>query len=280
MLFVALAFSLSWALDLLNWRLGGTANPANATFLLFLVLAMFGPGVAAAIMLDLVSREGLRSAGLRWGPWRYYLIAYFLVLGMALAIYALTLLLGLGRLDREALTLTQRLQSFGVAPAPAPGVLLPLFLGVTLTSAVLVNALYAFGEELGWRGYLLPSLLPLGKLRACLISGAIWGVWHTPLILMGHLYPGYPLWGVLLTTLMTVFLGVVFGWLRLASGSLLPPTLAHAALNAQVLFFPSFLVVGVNPVLGGGTGVVGLGVMALVALGLYLTGRLRETPQD
>ena len=71
-------------------------------------------------------------------------------------------------------------------------------------------------------------------------------------------------------------LGIIFGWLRLASDSLVPVIVAHAALNAQMLaYFPSFLVTDVNPVLGGGTGIIGLGVMGVVALWLVLTRRIR-----
>jgi membrane protease YdiL (CAAX protease family) len=77
-------------------------------------------------------------------------------------------------------------------------------------------------------------------------------------------------------TIMCILLGIIFGWLRLASGSLIPPIICHAALNAQLLaYFPSFVVTDVNPVLGGGTGVIGLGIMAIVTLWLYLTRRIR-----
>ena len=93
---------------------------------------------------------------------------------------------------------------------------------------------------------------------------------------MGHLYPDHPWLGVLMITIMCVFLGIIFGWLWLSSGSLLPPIVAHAALNAQMLaYFPSFLVTDINPVLGGGTGLIGLGVMGTVALWLSLTHRIR-----
>lgn len=140
----------------------------------------------------------------------------------------------------------------------------------------MVNSTYALAEELGWRGYLLSNLLHLGKMKACVITGAIWGVWHAPLILMGHLYPGSPYLGIVMMTVMCILLGIIFGWLRLASDSLLPPIVAHAVLNAQLLaYFPSFLVTDVNPVLAGGTGLVGLGIMAVVALWLYFTGRIR-----
>lgn len=273
-LFLIIVFPLTWLIDLINWRLGGTEN--LLAFLLLVALTMFVPALAAWIILSRVTKEGLRDTGLRWGNKRYIAIAYLLVLAISLATYGLTIALGWGQIDKEATTIKSLLDTLGVAVnIPAP-VLLGAGIFTALVTAVVVNSIYAFGEELGWRGYLLPNLLHLGKLRACVISGATWGVWHAPLIIMGHLYPGYPYLGVLMITIMCILLGIIFGWLRLASDSLIPPIVAHAALNAQLLaYFPSFMVTDVNPVLGGGTGVIGLGIMAIVSLWLYLTRRIR-----
>ncbi len=273
-LFLIIVFPLTWLIDLVNWRLGGVEN--LIAFPLLMVLAMFVPALAAWIMLNRITKEGLRDTGLRWGKKRYIAIAYLLMLAISCTTYGLTIALGWGHIDKDATTLKNLLDTLGVAiDIPAP-VLLGAVIFTLLATAVVVNSVYAFSEELGWRGYLLPKLLHLGKLRACVISGAIWGVWHAPLIMMGHLYPGYPYLGVLMITIMCILLGVIFGWLRLASDSLIPPIVAHAALNAQLLaYFPSLLVTDVNPVLGGGTGVIGLGIMAIVALWLYLTRRIR-----
>ena len=269
-----MVFPLTWLIDWFNWRLGGVEN--LVAFPLLMVLAMFVPGLAAAIMLDRVTKEGLRYAGIRWGNKRYIAIAYLLMLGISVATYGITIAVGWGRVDNQATTLKTFLDALGVTFNLPEPVLLGAVVFTVLITGVIVNLIYAFGEELGWRGYLLPSLLHLGKLRACVISGAIWGLWHTPLIMMGHLYLGYPLLGVLMITVMCILLGIIFGWLRLASGSLLPPIIAHAALNAQILgYFPSFLVTDVNPILGGGAGIVGLGIMAVVAFLLYFTHKIR-----
>jgi membrane protease YdiL (CAAX protease family) len=273
-LFVSIVFPVTWIIDLVSWRLGGTEN--LITFPLLMVLAMFVPALAAWIMLNRVTKEGLRDTGLTWGKKRYIAIAYLLMLVISFATYGLTIALGWGQVDKEATTLTQFLNTLGVAADIPASILLGAVGFTALAVGVVINSIYAFGEELGWRGYLLPNLLHLGKLRACVISGAVWGVWHAPLIMMGHLYPGYPYLGILMITVMCILLGMIFGWLRLASDSLIPPIVAHAALNAQLLaYFPSFVVTDVNPVLGGGTGVIGLGIMAIVTLWLYLTRRIR-----
>ncbi|HEY32433.1 MAG TPA: CPBP family intramembrane metalloprotease [Dehalococcoidia bacterium] len=274
LLFVAIVFPLTWLIDLVNWLLGGTDNLIMFTVLM--VVAMFVPAVVAAIIMQWVTKEKLRDAGVKWGKKRYILKAYLLMLAIALVTYGLTLVVGWGRIDSDASTLKEFLDTLGVTADIPSSVLLGVVGFTALFTGVIVNTTYAFGEEFGWRGFLLPNLLHLGKLKACLISGVIWGVWHTPLILMGHLYEGYPVLGVLMITIMCVFLGIIFGWLRIASGSLIPAIVAHAALNAQMLaYFPSFLVTDVDPVLGGGTGIIGLGVMGVVALWLVVTRRVR-----
>jgi len=274
LLFVAIVFPLTWLIDLVNWLLGGTEN--LITFTVLMVVAMFVPAIVAAGIMQWVTKEKLRDAGVRWGKKRYILKAYLLMLVIALVTYGLTLAVGWGRVDSEASTIKGFLDTLGVTVDIPSSVLLGVVGFTALFTGVIVNMTYAFGEEFGWRGFLLPNLLHLGKLKACLISGAIWGVWHTPLILMGHLYPDYPVLGILMITVMCVLLGVIFGWLSLASNSLLPAIVAHAALNAQMLaYFPSFLVTDVNPVLGGGAGIIGLGVMGAVASWLVFTRRIR-----
>lgn len=120
----------------------------------------------------------------------------------------------------------------GSAQTPIPiGALIALQLA-TLPLAAFINLIPALGEELGWRGWLLPKLMPLGTLPALLVSGVIWGLWHAPLILLGYNYPGAPGWlGLTAMVIMCVLIGAVFGWLRLRSGSVWPAALAHAAFN-------------------------------------------------
>ncbi len=97
----------------------------------------------------------------------------------------------------------------------------------------------ALGEEAGWRGYLLPSLLGLGTWPAMLATGALHGLWHFPVILLTPYYHGAgSQWIVLPEFLMVLTLaGVLYGYLRLSTASLWPAVLFHASINESIAFY-------------------------------------------
>ena len=106
-----------------------------------------------------------------------------------------------------------------------------------LTVAPFVNMLPAFGEEAGWRGLLFPSLCELMPPRAAVLaSGLAWGIWHTPIIAMGHHfgmgYAGFPWTGVLVMVATCTAMGSFLSLLRTRAGSVWPCALAHGAFNA------------------------------------------------
>ena len=284
-LFIVLAFGISW----LIWIGLGAIGVA---FTVRTSIGMFGPALAA-VLVRLLRKEGFADAGLRLvgkgyrgGGWMY-LAAY---LSMPLLIAAgilLSLLIGYQHwafaqnLQASAQAIISTLHRQG-APLPAGMTAEQLALlnivisGVlAFTLAIPFNMIFTFGEEFGWRGYLLPRLAPLGGVWAAIITGVIWGLWHAPLIVLnGYNYPGYPIWGVLVMVVFTVSLGIVFAWLRFRSGSVWPSTLAHAAFNAQAGFGLLFLSPA-NPLLRSPIGIIGLAPMIAFAIWLIATGRLK-----
>lgn len=240
--FIAVAVLLAWLVAMPLWLGDGLASP---WFLPVSIAMMLTPAVAAVLAVLVADRPGrrLRALGITpLTPVRRLLgyLALGLVVPVALVLVALPVgaLLGVFPADfvhfsafREVTA--AQLTAAGLDEPPLPiGALVALQLLIIPVGA-LINVVPALGEELGWRGWLLPKLMPLGTAPALLITGIVWGLWHAPLVLLGYNYPGAPGWLALLTMVgMCIIVGAVFGWLRLRSESVWPAALAHGAFNA------------------------------------------------
>ncbi|GII76026.1 abortive infection protein [Sphaerisporangium rufum] len=278
--FLLVAFGLSWLVALPLWL---PSRPAPITPVALAMMFTPAAGVLAVWRvchrqvpfrrwardtgLALGGRRGLRLVVLAWA-------GTALLTVLAIAVSAAT---GLLSLDLANLGLLRRqlAQATGGAPPVEPGVILAVQVALGLV-APLVNAIPALGEEYGWRGWLLPRLLPLGPVRAIAVSGLIWGAWHAPLTLRGYNYPELGPWAALMFTGFCVLFGAFLGWTRLASGSVWPAVAGHATLNAVGGWM---LLVGdaahpPSPVIAGITGLPGWALLAVVAL--VLARRSRE----
>lgn len=215
-------------------------------------VAMWGPGIAAIITTLFIAKKPFSSLRLNTlGPKRFYLWAWFLPIGLTIIGGLLTLLFGMAKLDMNFTMLRDAMVSAaGGVEVPVEVIVLTQIL-FAITLAPFINVLFALGEEIGWRGFLLPHLMPLGQWKAILISGVIWGVWHAPAIMQGHNYPGYPILGSFMMIVFCVLLGAIIAWLYLSTKSPWVAALAHGSVNAvaglPVLFFQS----GFNMALGG-----------------------------
>ena len=148
-----------------------------------------------------------------------------------------------------------------------------LVIGLAL-NAVTFTALFAFGEEYGWRGYLLPKLLPLGEARAAAIVGVIWGLWHAPLLIAGLNYPGVNPWiAIAMFVPIAVLMSLLFTRLYVAAGgAVLVATLLHASLNAygDGLGAPKRFVTD-HTLLTSPGGAIAMGIFALITVAVYAT---------
>jgi len=235
---------------------------------LIIAATMWVPTAATIITIKFVTREGFGVTNFRIGSWKPYLTSALVVPACFVVTYGLTWLLGLGKPDWQLTQFYAQMLSLGANPAEMPPPVLFL-VGTFLGSLIIgptINGVFGFGEEFGWRGYLLPKLMPLGKFKAYLIGGVLWGLWHALLILVGFNYPGYPLLGVVAMAGMTTALGIYINELTLRNQSSILAGWVHGAFNGQAygvwrLLFPS-----VNPLLGGFTGLVGMMVWLVVGL--------------
>ncbi len=283
--FVVLACGLAWLVAAPLWAGDGLSSP------LFTVLAavtMWTPAVAvlvATLLLRVPARDRLRALGvwpLRPARRTLGLTAVGLVVPIAV-VAATTLVAGaLGLVDLDLVGFSgfaaQLEATLPAGTALPPVALLVVAQLLAIPLGALVNSLLALGEEIGWRGWLLPALLPLGTWPALLVSGAVWGLWHAPLILLGYNFGRTDVVGVLLMVGGCVAWGVVLGWLRLRSGSLWPAVVAHGSLNAVGGLVALLVAAGEAPDMAvvGPLGLVGWGVLAVVAVVLAATGQLRR----
>lgn len=271
-LFLAVSFVLSWLVALPLWLGGGLSHPLLPVLGMIM---MFTPslGVLAAWRVSRTpfrawARETGLTLGERKGRTALIVIAAWLgVPALLVASLALSVALGLVSLDLDGLSLFRSQLEAQNVPVPADlttAFVLQFVVGVV--AGPLLNAIPSLGEEWGWRGYLVPRLTSTrGVVAGLMLSGLIWGLWHAPLTLLGYNYPNLGAGAALYFTGFCVIAGVVFGWLRLRSGSVWPAVVAHGSLNATA---PIILVIGdaaepPNMALAGLTGIVGWVLLAI-----------------
>lgn len=279
-IFLGFVYGIAIVTALVIYFTGGLANSPkllpNVTLAVTLMATvyMFAPTIAN-IATRLITHEGWSNTLLHFNfrrGWRFYLAAWFLPALASIVGGMIFYLLFPGKFDLS-LPYVRNL----LAQNPQAGAVNPWSVVVSqLTFAILlapwINAILAFGEEFGWRAYLLQKLLPLGPRKAVLLMGAIWGVWHWPVIFMGYEYGtkywGAPVVGPLLFVWFTFIAGTFLAWVALRSGSVWPAALGHGAINATpglMIFFlsgkPNLLL---GPVTVGIIGSLGFAVLALV----------------
>jgi membrane protease YdiL (CAAX protease family) len=281
-LFVLLAVAIAWALFLMVPVTGTAYGSARAVLLL--AAGMFAPAIAS-LLTRVITKEGFRNMLLRphfKGHIRHYVLIWFgptVLLILSLVVY---FLLFPGQFDPELTAMKNVL-----ANAAAPGLTTEMMLLVSVLQVMfigpVVNIIPTMGEELGWRGYLLPKLRTLmSDRKALVLSGIVWGLWHVPVIVMGHNYGteywGYPWLGILGMVFFCVVLGIIEGYATIRLKSAIPAAMIHSTVNAGAAL-PIYLAKeGFNPLLGptmvgilGGIPFVLVAVLLMIRVGKIQT---------
>lgn len=260
---LALMFLLTWPIDLAGggyvpWKVPETVGLLVGygfviAALVMSALTLGADGVKALLKRFLIGRVG----------WRWYLTAFFLYPAlMTAAVYLDTLRSGIA----PDFSRVWAYQIFGEGASPM------VFVPVFFLFDALTN-----GEEIGWRGYLLPRVQAKhGALAASLIIGLLWGFWHLPKYLGAENFAMFP-WLMLKTAADAVLFTWVYNSTR---GSLLLVTIMHASANTAGVFLP----LGNTP--GGAqlepyvmlTGLVYL--TALVVVRVFGAARLSREPKQ
>jgi membrane protease YdiL (CAAX protease family) len=283
-IFLGFTFSIAWITGLIISLNGGLVNspqiaPGVTLALILMATAYMWAPALGNILTRLVTREGWKDMGLRPNfkkGWRFWLVGWFLPVLMTLPGAALFFVLFPQYFDASLPYIRQLMAASPSSMSSlSPWTLVIVQLAQGVLIAPLINSVFTFGEEFGWRAYLLPKLMPLGGRKATLLIGLIWGIWHWPVIFMGYeygfSYPGYPWVGPLLFIWVTFGLGVFLGWLTLRSRSVWPAVIAHAAVNGVggvaviALAGEPNLLLGPLPV-----GIIGSLGFALVAIAIFV----------
>ena len=219
---------------------------------LVIALAMPAPLIAAMVVGGRRPRALLQS--LQAGfvrPVMTLLLPVVGALAWVLAALAFTGVLGnvagvegVGRIPGDTETVRANLaelldaETAAAAEIPPVPVLVLLAVGGGIVAGFTLNGLLAFGEEYGWRGYLWERLEPRGRPATIGAIGALWGLWHAPLILVvGFNYPDDRLAGVVAMTAFTVAMSWPLDELRRATGSPVAPAILHGAINGTAGLF-------------------------------------------
>ncbi len=154
---------------------------------------------------------------------------------------------------------------------PSPLILIPLAMAQGVVAGATINAVAAFGEEAGWRGWLYRELRPLGFWTSSLVVGTLWGLWHAPLILQGYNYPEHPLAGVGMMTAMCIGVSPAMTMLRDKTDSVASAAMFHGVFNATAALSLLY-VAGGSDLTVGVTGAAGLLTLATMNLGVWWLG--------
>ncbi|MBL0171023.1 MAG: CPBP family intramembrane metalloprotease [Gemmatimonadaceae bacterium] len=213
----------------------GQIGAANGAYVQGL---MWCPGIAALLTCRRMGRSA-RSLGWTWKP-GFQVASYVIPVAYATAAYVLVWLSGLGGFPNHAvLDQIAKVAGWGTMPA---GLTLACYVLLRGTVGMVTSTATALGEEIGWRGFLVPELAKVTSFTGtAFISGLIWAVWHFPLLLFADYNNGTPAWyGLSCFLVLVVAISFVFAWMRLKSGSLWTGAFLHAAHNLwiQSIFTP------------------------------------------
>ena len=199
---------------------------------------MWCPALAAMATLKLNGRN-LQELGWKWPQTKYAVQSWYIPLLYATITYAIVWSVGWGGIPNHEF-MGQLVQMIGLHASPLLSTV--VYVLVAGTFGVIKSMASALGEEIGWRGFLVPQLFKSFSFTAtALISGVIWACWHFPLLIWGDYNSGTPTWfGLSCFSVLVISISFVFAWMRLKSGSLWTGAILHASHNLyiQAIFTP------------------------------------------
>ena len=237
---------------------------------LLTVGAMLVP-MLAVVITQLIFKEPVFSGmAVSFKINRWWFAGWILMPLVTMAIIGMSLLMPGAKWSPDSELVQMALQAMpeglGVWGLIAISLVSGMFAGITL------NAVFAFGEEIAWRGFLLKEFKGRNFLTVALITGLIWGLWHAPIILNGHNYPQHPVAGVFLMVIFCIMFTPMLMYFRQKSASVIVPAIMHGTFNG-IAGLSLMVVNPANDLLYGATGLAGIIVLLLADICLYLYDR-------
>ena len=265
--FSVLVLFLSWTAAALFYLLNGDLQ-TTAGFV-FMTSYMFFPLISVVIVQAIHKEPILKGLGVSFKLNRLFVVAWLLPVVFNVAAMFASALFPPMRFSTETPLLQNALAQMSQSiPDIDAYKLLALTIVSGLSAGITINALFAFGEEIAWRGWLLKQFEGVTFLKASLIIGVFWGIWHAPLIAMGHNYAQHPFIGLGMMIVCCVLLTPVIQYIRVKSKSVISAAIFHGTLNAgaglSLMYLDNF-----NDLLGGSAGLAGFLVLLVINCSLF-----------
>ncbi|MBP7861266.1 CPBP family intramembrane metalloprotease [bacterium] len=203
---------------------------------LYSTLLMWCPGTAAiltTLFFAEARKQFFKTLGLLPGKPIYWIIAYTLPLVYGLIAYSFIWTSGIGGFPNQKYLITG-LRCF---PQLSPDLAACALGASMLTIDFVINLHRGFGEELGWRGFLVPKLSEsMSFAKTSTVIGCAWGLWHVPAIILTTDYNnGAPAWvGLSCFAVLVISISFILSWLRLKSNSVWPCAILHISHNVAI----------------------------------------------
>jgi uncharacterized protein len=272
-LFLLLTFAVNWGMAGLFYLL--FPNKDKTPYLIMTITYMFIPALMVLVVDKLIDkRKSLKSLAINFVPNWWYLAAWpgviiVTFLGMGINILWPTISFSSdmsGFIERMSHQLDpNQLEMLKAQIGVSRSTVFWQILIQALVAGISINAVAGFGEELGWRGFLVREFKELKFWDAALRIGFIWGLWHAPIILMGHNYPDHPVLGVGMMIVWCMLLSPLILFVRLKTHSVIGAAIMHGTINASA-GIPLMFIAGGNDLVAGMTGFTGMITLALVIL--------------
>ena len=272
-IYLLFSFGLAWIIFLVPVLKGFKWDGSKPDMESFVGLGMLAP-LAANVIARMITKEGFAMTGensmmlgisFKSKKWMYYLFALFIPWLYTEISNALTIIVFPEAYDANLY------KAFGIDKG------LTYFYPVIIIISAVICSFAALGEEGGWRAYMMPKLIKLmGKKKAFILGGVIWGLWHAPLTCIGHNfgtdYPGFPYLGIAVMCVFCIIMGIILTFVTAQTGSVWPAAFLHAVNNSQpsaLYFFTNQQVLNdsmPNPLIGWVFLLIHTAIIAIICL--------------